>query len=55
VDRLDATWSPWTTPHLFILGMSEAGKTPLIRQILGYACAAERVLVLDPKPANDPS
>jgi hypothetical protein len=52
--RLDATWSPWTAPHLFILAMSGAGKTTLIRQVLGYACAPERVLVLDPKPADDP-
>jgi hypothetical protein len=53
--RVDATWSPWAAPHMFILAMSGAGKTTLIRQILGYACAAERVLVLDPKPADDPS
>jgi hypothetical protein len=55
LDRLDATWAPWTAPHMFILAMSGAGKTTLIRQILGYTCAPERALVLDPKPADDPS
>jgi len=52
---MSETWSPWHAPHMWLLGMTGAGKTTLVRNIMCWCCAAERVLVLDPKPADDAS
>jgi hypothetical protein len=51
--RVDAIWSPQAAPHHLIYGMSGSGKTTLVKALLGL-CRAERLLVLDPKPAADP-
>jgi hypothetical protein len=52
--RADSVWSPATAPHHLVYGQTGSGKTTLIRHLLNL-CPAERVLVIDPKQAADPS
>lgn len=50
--RVDAIWHPGGAAHQILYGMTGAGKSTLVKALLGL-CAAERVLVLDPKPHHD--
>jgi energy-coupling factor transporter ATP-binding protein EcfA2 len=54
LDRIDATWRPRQAPHHVILGQTGAGKTTLVKELLKLRLA-ERVLILDAKPARDPA
>jgi hypothetical protein len=51
--RVDAIWHPDAAAHHILLGMTGAGKSTLIKALLGL-CPWERVLILDPKPHPDP-
>lgn len=51
--RVDAVWAPEAAPHHLVYGQTGSGKTTLIKSLLGLA-AAERVLIIDPKPHADP-
>ncbi len=51
--RVGAVWSPLGAPHHLVYGQTGSGKTTLVKALLGL-CAAERVLILDPKPHADP-
>jgi hypothetical protein len=55
LDRLAGALNPERYPNQLVLGKSGAGKTRLIRRILGYTAPADRLAVFDPKPADDPS
>lgn len=55
LDRLAAVTDPDLRPNHLILGKTGAGKTRLTRAILARVAYADRVLVLDPKGADDPS
>jgi hypothetical protein len=52
--RVNAVWDARTAPHHVVYGRTGVGKTTLVRQLLTLR-AAERVLVIDPKPNTDPS
>jgi len=51
--RVDAIWHPDAAPHHLLYAMTGAGKSTLVKALLGL-CAHERVLILDPKPHPDP-
>ena len=51
--RVDHVWHPGGAPHHLVYGMTGAGKSTLIKALLGL-CPSERVLILDPKPHPDP-
>lgn len=53
LDRVGSVWHPGGAAHHVVYGMTGAGKSTLIKSLLGL-CAAERVLILDPKPHPDP-
>jgi hypothetical protein len=52
--RVDAIWSPEMAPHHLIYAATGAGKTTLIKALLGL-CPKSRVLVLEPKRNADPA
>jgi hypothetical protein len=54
LQRVNAIWAPEGAPHHIVFGRTGVGKTTLIRQLLAL-CPGERVLVVDPKQAADPS
>jgi energy-coupling factor transporter ATP-binding protein EcfA2 len=60
--RVDAVWGPDAAPHHLVYAATGAGKSTLIKALLGL-CSHARVLVLEPKrnadaaylgPADDP-
>lgn len=53
LDRVATIWHPQAAAHHLIYGMTGAGKSTLIKALLGL-CPYERVLLLDPKPHPDP-
>lgn len=54
LDRVDATWRLRQAPHHVILAQTGAGKTTLVKELLKLR-HADRVLILDAKPAPDPA
>lgn len=54
LDRVESTWRPRQAPHHVILGQTGAGKTTLVKELLKLRLA-DRVLILDAKPAPDPA
>jgi hypothetical protein len=52
---LQESWFTWGGGHQLAYGMTGAGKTTLLRHIMSRCCPADRVIVFDPKPADDPS
>jgi len=53
LDRVGALWHPQAAAHHLIFGQTGAGKTTLVKALLGL-CPYSRVLILDPKPKADP-
>lgn len=53
LDRVDAIWGPAGAPHHLIYAATGAGKSTLIKALLGL-CPRERALVLEPKRNTDP-
>lgn len=51
--RADHVWHPGGAAHHIVYGMTGAGKSTLIKELLGL-CGEERALILDPKPHPDP-
>lgn len=53
LDRVATVWAADAAPHHVVYAMTGAGKSTLIKSLLGL-CEGERVLILDPKPHPDP-
>ena len=53
LSRAGSIWHPAGAPHHLVYGQTGAGKSTLIKALLGL-CSVERVLILDPKPHPDP-
>ena len=53
LSRAGSIWHPAGAPHHLVYGQTGAGKSTLIKALLGL-CSCERVLILDPKPHPDP-
>lgn len=51
--RVDALWHPQNAAHHLVYGQTGAGKTTLVKALLGL-CPYSRALILDPKPKADP-
>jgi hypothetical protein len=52
LDRVDSIWGPGDASHHLVYGTTGAGKSTLIKALLGL-CGPERVLVLEPKRNAD--
>jgi len=50
--RVGSVWHPTAAAHHIVYGTTGAGKSTLIKELLGL-CGDERVLILDPKPHPD--
>jgi hypothetical protein len=53
LERVGAVWSPQAAPHHLVYAATGAGKSTLIKALLGLA-GAERVLLVEPKRGADP-
>lgn len=51
--RVGSLWHPSGAAHHLVYGQTGAGKTTLVKALLGL-CPYSRVLILDPKPKADP-
>lgn len=55
LDRVAAAINPDRNSNFLVLGKSGAGKTMLMRAVLARTAYADRVVAVDPKPADDRS